>query len=279
MFGYAKKHTRGYLEEGYEAEEVQGDIEAIRKQVRGLGVVGLGGAGPLLLERGLPHNTLSAAPVEAASPRGAAHACGPAGPPLLLRQAAADGAAAIPGAAAGKAAVVDAAVAWVEAAIAADRKVGGRARRAGRQRRRAHAKRGRTGPSGSGSPGAQQLIGRALSTARPAAPLPCARPLARFAVPSSAPPRPLRAPQIGALKQLQGHVWRKGFASGDLVAQIFRDVPDALAEWRNAGIKTYIYSSGSREAQRQFFGHTQVGRRGQHAASSRARRHAGPAFA
>lgn len=28
-----------------------------------------------------------------------------------------------------------------------------------------------------------------------------------------------------------------------------RDVPDALVEWRNAGIKTYIYSSGSREAQ------------------------------
>jgi hypothetical protein len=26
-------------------------------------------------------------------------------------------------------------------------------------------------------------------------------------------------------------------------------VPDALVEWRNAGIKTYIYSSGSREAQ------------------------------
>jgi methionine salvage enolase-phosphatase E1 len=53
-------------------------------------------------------------------------------------------------------------------------------------------------------------------------------------------------------------VWRRGFASGALVAQLFRDVPDALAEWRNAGIKVYIYSSGSREAQRQFFGHTQV---------------------
>ncbi len=43
------------------------------------------------------------------------------------------------------------------------------------------------------------------------------------------------------------------------MAQLFRDVPDALAEWRNAGVKTYVYSSGSREAQRQFFGHTQVG--------------------
>lgn len=43
------------------------------------------------------------------------------------------------------------------------------------------------------------------------------------------------------------------------MAQLFRDVPDALAEWRNAGVKAYVYSSGSREAQRQFFGHTQAG--------------------
>lgn len=56
-------------------------------------------------------------------------------------------------------------------------------------------------------------------------------------------------------------MWRQGFRSRALVAQLFRDVPDALAEWRNAGIKCYIYSSGSREAQRQFFAHTQVRRR------------------
>lgn len=41
-------------------------------------------------------------------------------------------------------------------------------------------------------------------------------------------------------------------------AELFRDVPDALVEWRAAGLKTYIYSSGSREAQRLFFGHCQV---------------------
>ncbi len=42
-------------------------------------------------------------------------------------------------------------------------------------------------------------------------------------------------------------------------SELFRDVPDALVEWRSAGIKTYIYSSGSREAQRLFFGYSQVG--------------------
>jgi methylthioribulose 1-phosphate dehydratase / enolase-phosphatase E1 len=66
--------------------------------------------------------------------------------------------------------------------------------------------------------------------------------------------------KVPALKALQGRVWRLGFQQGDLVAPLFRDVPDALAEWRDRhGIKTYIYSSGSREAQRQFFAHTQVG--------------------
>ena len=62
-----------------------------------------------------------------------------------------------------------------------------------------------------------------------------------------------------ALKALQGHIWHSGFASGALKAELFRDVPDALAEWRRMGLKTYIYSSGSREAQRDLFGHTTVG--------------------
>jgi methylthioribulose 1-phosphate dehydratase/enolase-phosphatase E1 len=41
-------------------------------------------------------------------------------------------------------------------------------------------------------------------------------------------------------------------------AELYRDVPDALVEWRSSGIKTYIYSSGSREAQRLFFGYCTV---------------------
>ena len=45
---------------------------------------------------------------------------------------------------------------------------------------------------------------------------------------------------------LKGHIWADGFALGELRAEIFQDVPDALTLWRAAGIKTYIYSSGSR---------------------------------
>lgn len=44
----------------------------------------------------------------------------------------------------------------------------------------------------------------------------------------------------------QGHIWAGGFARGELKGELFADVPDALAQWRGAGIKTYIYSSGSR---------------------------------
>jgi len=62
-----------------------------------------------------------------------------------------------------------------------------------------------------------------------------------------------------ALKSLQGHIWTQGFACGDLRAELYSDVPDALATWRAQGIKTYIYSSGSRQAQRDLFANTTVG--------------------
>ncbi len=42
-------------------------------------------------------------------------------------------------------------------------------------------------------------------------------------------------------------------------AELFQDVPDVLTELRLAGVKSYIYSSGSREAQRLFFGYSQAG--------------------
>ncbi len=61
------------------------------------------------------------------------------------------------------------------------------------------------------------------------------------------------------LKQLQGLIWRSGFASGELRAHVYDDVPPALNAWHQAGIDLRIYSSGSIAAQRLFFGHTIVG--------------------
>eukprot|EP00249_Psilotum_nudum_P008080 c21030_g1_i1 orf=154-1668(+) len=65
--------------------------------------------------------------------------------------------------------------------------------------------------------------------------------------------------KITALKQLQGHIWRSGYANGELKGEVFDDVPKALSEWHSAGTKVYIYSSGSREAQRLLFGNTNFG--------------------
>lgn len=61
------------------------------------------------------------------------------------------------------------------------------------------------------------------------------------------------------LKQLQGMIWKSGFESGELQAHVYPDVPDAIAAWRDAGLDVRIYSSGSIQAQRLFFGHTIVG--------------------
>jgi len=61
------------------------------------------------------------------------------------------------------------------------------------------------------------------------------------------------------LKMLQGMIWRRGFESGELVAHVFDDVPEALERWATSGLDVRIYSSGSVEAQRLFFGHTAHG--------------------
>lgn len=37
-------------------------------------------------------------------------------------------------------------------------------------------------------------------------------------------------------------------------AQVYDDVPKALAQWVTSGVKVYVYSSGSRQAQRLIFG-------------------------
>lgn len=61
------------------------------------------------------------------------------------------------------------------------------------------------------------------------------------------------------LKALQGLIWEQGFASGELKAHVYDDVPRALAAWNEAGADVRIYSSGSIQAQKLFFGHTIFG--------------------
>ncbi|PIA35237.1 hypothetical protein AQUCO_03600123v1 [Aquilegia coerulea] len=65
--------------------------------------------------------------------------------------------------------------------------------------------------------------------------------------------------KITALKQLQGHVWRTGFQTKELEAVVYEDVPEALRKWHASGLKVYIYSSGSIEAQKLIFGNSNYG--------------------
>ncbi|GAB1868332.1 Enolase-phosphatase E1 [Camponotus japonicus] len=62
--------------------------------------------------------------------------------------------------------------------------------------------------------------------------------------------------KTGALKQLQGHMWREAYKTGAIKAHVYEDVPKALESWKNDGRKIYVYSSGSVEAQKLLFGHS-----------------------
>jgi enolase-phosphatase E1 len=62
-----------------------------------------------------------------------------------------------------------------------------------------------------------------------------------------------------ALKDIQGRIWREGYEAGELKAHVYPDTPVALRRWTEAGIKLCIYSSGSIEAQKLIFGHSEAG--------------------
>ncbi|MFF2194051.1 acireductone synthase [Streptomyces sp. NPDC058157] len=61
------------------------------------------------------------------------------------------------------------------------------------------------------------------------------------------------------LKTLQGVLWAEGFARGELVSHFYGDVVPALRRWHAAGVRLYVYSSGSAAAQRAWFGHSPEG--------------------
>jgi len=61
------------------------------------------------------------------------------------------------------------------------------------------------------------------------------------------------------LKQLQGLIWNDGFKSGQMVAHLYDEVADCIKRWNQAGLDVRIYSSGSIQAQKLFFGHTVAG--------------------
>ncbi|HXG28798.1 MAG TPA: acireductone synthase [Nevskiales bacterium] len=65
--------------------------------------------------------------------------------------------------------------------------------------------------------------------------------------------------KITPLKALQGMIWAQGYRNGDFTGHVYPDVPAALRRWHAAGMKLYVYSSGSVQAQKLIFGHTPYG--------------------
>jgi enolase-phosphatase E1 len=65
--------------------------------------------------------------------------------------------------------------------------------------------------------------------------------------------------KVTPLKTLQGLIWERGFANGDLVAHFYPDAIPALRAWKAAGHDLFVFSSGSAAAQRAWFGHSEHG--------------------
>lgn len=62
-----------------------------------------------------------------------------------------------------------------------------------------------------------------------------------------------------ALKALQGIIWRSGYLNGDFQGHLYPEVAEQLAAWQQQGLKLYVYSSGSVEAQKLLFGYSDAG--------------------
>lgn len=65
--------------------------------------------------------------------------------------------------------------------------------------------------------------------------------------------------KVTPLKTLQGLIWQRGYAVGDLVAEFFPDVVPALRKWHDEGKDLAVFSSGSVAGQVAFFAHTTDG--------------------
>lgn len=61
------------------------------------------------------------------------------------------------------------------------------------------------------------------------------------------------------LKAIQGRVWADGYASGAFQGHVYPDAAAALRRWAAAGVRLHVYSSGSVEAQRLLFRHSDQG--------------------
>jgi len=62
-----------------------------------------------------------------------------------------------------------------------------------------------------------------------------------------------------ALKDLQGKIWKQGYKDGALKSTLFEEANECIRRWKKNGLILAVYSSGSVEAQKLLYQHTQTG--------------------
>lgn len=65
--------------------------------------------------------------------------------------------------------------------------------------------------------------------------------------------------KITPLKALQGLIWLDGYRNGDFTGHVYPDALRNLRAWQERGLKLYVYSSGSVQAQKLLFGYSDFG--------------------
>jgi len=61
------------------------------------------------------------------------------------------------------------------------------------------------------------------------------------------------------LKALQGMIWEEGYRNGDFTGHVYADAVQRLRAWHAAGLRLYVFSSGSVQAQKLLFGYSDYG--------------------
>lgn len=65
--------------------------------------------------------------------------------------------------------------------------------------------------------------------------------------------------KITPLKTLQGMIWEAGYKNSDYTGHVYADAVANLKKWHARGIKLYVFSSGSVQAQKLIYGYSDAG--------------------
>lgn len=65
--------------------------------------------------------------------------------------------------------------------------------------------------------------------------------------------------KVTPLKALQGMIWQAGYGNGDFTGHVYADAAGRLRTWQQSGLRLYVFSSGSVQAQKLLFAHSDHG--------------------